>query len=148
MIGENCGQLLEVDSRSRYRLIISAIRMKVEVESIVEIPRTLCYRNGEISALLVVEVESPVCMFQGEVVVGDRGFILNPNCEVRDNSMGKREPLVIPNLDHPSKGKSFGVRDVSQVNRTMGINHVKNDISNSNKESLEIQISNFKKRVL
>lgn len=46
------------------REIIFAVRMKVEVETITDIPRTLYLRKGDVTILLVVDIEVLVTMFQ------------------------------------------------------------------------------------
>lgn len=86
-----------MDSHSINKLIIFAVCMKVEVESIAKIPKTLCFKKMEVSTLLVVEVESPVCLVQEDLNAG--GSVI-PNRVVRDNPLGQCEPLITSNLDH------------------------------------------------
>lgn len=95
-----------MDRRSVNKEEISAVRVKVEVETIADIPRTLSLKKTDVSVLLVVEIELPVSMFQ-ELEGDERGDASihqrMPHLEVRDDDVAISELSIRANLN-----RSFG----------------------------------------
>lgn len=95
-----CGKLIKIDQRSLNREIITAVRLKVEVESIAVIPRILSFKKEGGLMQLVIEVESPVMISQEMNTDGKGGFFQHhqyPRLEIRDEgapAVGSKPKLL------------------------------------------------------
>lgn len=77
-------RLVEVDNRSVRKEVISAMRMQVEVDTIVDIPIILSWEKGATSSVLVVEIESSICIVKAMQGVHCLRML---NLEVRDDEL-------------------------------------------------------------